>query len=85
MVFQVLIVKGEIVSAGMPAAVLVRCVPAIVVLLVVCPHAQHPHHPLLREHFIDQTMLDIYASRIGARQIADEFFVGWRVLEWIGG
>jgi len=29
-------------------------------------------------------MLDVDASGVGSREIADECFEGWRVREWVG-
>lgn len=49
------------------------------VLLVVGPHSQDVDDVALREHLIDQSVLDIDASRVAAREVADQLLIlGWR-------
>lgn len=50
---------------------------------VVGPHAQHPNGFFVREDFIDEVALDVDAPRTGAVQVADQLFIGGRVLERI--
>ena len=57
----------------------------LAILLIVRPHSKHLHNPLLLEHLIDQTVLNIDPSQTGASQVADQFLVGWRGLERVLG
>ena len=50
---------------------------------VVRPEPQHFNRALRFQYLIHQSVLDIYSPRIGARQVADKLFVGWRVGEGI--
>ena len=51
--------------------------------LVVRPHAQHSNDPLLDENLIHHAVLNIDATRVSAREVADQLFVRRRVLKWI--
>ena len=53
--------------------------------LIVRPDAQHPDDLLFNEDLIDQSVLNIDATRVRASQVADQFFEGWWVLKRIGG
>ena len=44
--------------------------------LVMCPNAQHAHHPLVGKNFVDQSFVNVDAPRVGAREITDEFLEG---------
>lgn len=49
-------------------------------LFVVAPHTQDFHRLFGYQYLIDEAMLDIEATRIGAGQITDEFFIRWWIL-----
>ena len=36
-------------------------------------------------NLIDETVLDVDAARIGARQVSHQFFIGRWILKWISG
>ena len=50
-------------------------------LLVVGPHPEHLDDMLGAENLVDQTVLDVDASREGAAEIPDELLERWRGLE----
>ena len=47
------------------------------------PQAQHLHHVHGLQHLVDQPVLDVDASGIGASQIADQLFIRRRILKWV--
>ncbi len=53
--------------------------------LIVSPHTQDANRFLFCKYFVHDTVLNIYAARICAGQIADQFFEGWWILKWIAG
>lgn len=54
-------------------------------LFVVGPQADDFHGLDFVEHLIDQPMLDIDSSRVGARQVAHQLFKRWRDFVGIDG
>lgn len=55
------------------------------ILLVLGPHADDLDRLLLCINLIDEAMLNIDPAGERSRQIADELFVGWRILEGVVG
>ncbi len=49
-------------------------------LFIVRPHSNDLHCLAFIEHLIDQTMLNIYASRICTCKIADQLLKRWWIL-----
>lgn len=45
------------------------------------PHAQDSDGPLLWKDLVDNAMLDVDTAGVGAREISNELFVGWWILE----
>jgi len=52
-------------------------------LFVMSPQPQYLYNLPSLEHLIHESVLDIDPSGIGTGEIADELFVGWRVLKRI--
>lgn len=48
------------------------------------PHTQHFDRVLGLVDLVDEAVLDVNAPRVGAGEVADEPFVGGRVLERVG-
>ena len=57
--------------------------PFALFLFVMSPQPQYLYYSLSLEHLIHEPVLDVDPSGVCAGQIADEFFVGWRVLKRI--
>ena len=78
--------RRAFVTAGKPqrwqchGAVMFRTVGR---LFVMRPQSQHFDNMLILQDLVDQAMLDIDTSGIGAAKITDEFLVGWRILEGV--
>jgi len=53
------------------------------VAFIVRPHPQDQDYPLLREHLVDETMLDVDPTGAAARQVAHQTLVGRRAGEGI--
>ena len=53
--------------------------------LIVRPHPQYADSLLGGEDFVNQSMLDIDAARVGASKVADQLLKGRRVLQWVDG
>ena len=53
--------------------------------LIVRPDAQHPDDLLFNEDLIDQSVLNIDATRVRASQVTDQLFVGRWVLKRMDG
>ena len=49
------------------------------------PHPKDFNGVFGRIDLVDETVLNVNASRIGARQISHQFFVGRWILKWIFG
>jgi hypothetical protein len=54
-------------------------------LLVVGPHSEHFDRLLVGIHLVNESVLNVDATRIGSGEVAHEFFVWGRVLEGVVG
>lgn len=53
--------------------------------LIVCPHTQDTNRFLFGKNLIDNTVLNIDASRVGASKITNQLFEGWGISKRIVG
>jgi hypothetical protein len=56
-----------------------------VALFVVGPESKHFDDVFLLKDLIDEPVLNVYASRVGASEIANQLFVGRRTVEGVFG
>jgi len=62
-----------------------RCrVNGLACLLIVSPHSQDTNDAFLGEYFIHHAVLNVDAARVSAREVTNQFLIGWRILQWIG-
>lgn len=56
-----------------------------VVSLIVSPHAQDANRFFFGKDLVDQAVLNIDATRVGASKITDQLFEGRWILKWVTG